>query len=125
MILARDKNNNTDITFDNINLFNQALELEPGRFELKQSQFEEPKDIEVIDVEEIKVDEPTIDQLGLDDVEEVKPVLIHKDELKEYTVKSFRSNLDNFSNAELEVFAKFDERQTIVKEARKELNRRG
>jgi hypothetical protein len=42
----------------------------------------------------------------------------------DYTVSTFRNKLESFTKKELKIFIKNDSRQTIIKEAKKELSKR-
>ena len=114
MVLAKNKTRGGKQTFPTMRVFNMACEfhdLELLSEDYKGGTFvenEEPKSFEDIEIKEILSDN----------------VLIHKDELKNYTVATFRDELKKFTKKELEVFIKFDERATIKNEAKKELKKR-
>jgi hypothetical protein len=105
MILAYNKKTQTEKTFENENMFNLILDIEPDTWELRETNVkEEPvENLEVIEVVEI-----------IPDVEF---------NIKDYSVRTFREGLKDFTNKELKLFLK-DSRQTIVRESEKELRNR-
>jgi hypothetical protein len=85
------------------------------------------EDVPKTEIEDIQITEITIEDNESDKIEEstVETIdILNKDNINKYTVKTFREKLEHFTDEELRVFIHFDSRQTIVKEAKKELEKR-
>lgn len=121
MILAYNKTRQSEQTFDTMQDFNRAAEIHV--LELLKNDYGKVELISEIEVEEIKPD-LIIDEIKREDIEPLKATTIDKDKIKDFKVKTFRENIEQFTDETLRIFINFDDRSTIIKEAKKELEKR-
>jgi hypothetical protein len=118
MILAYNKRTKSEITFANINLFNLTCEVDKD-WVLKEKDYKPKIDFEEITVREIKPDESNTTVYTGNEVYIIESSI----NLKDYSVKTFRENLENFTKEDLKLFVAKDTRATIIKEAKKQLEK--
>lgn len=78
-------------------------------------------DINEINVKVIKPDDIVKKQIKTVNMDEL---ILQKEDIIKYTVKNFRLDLAKFSNNQLEEFINYHKGKTIIKEAKKELEKR-